>query len=68
MTASIERLRPQSSAVLAAAYQLMSKEIERTFGRELTRLTKRKRAGAEPPPADRSCRQAGSGRAALWHG
>ncbi|MGO8906567.1 MAG: hypothetical protein ACLQMH_13225 [Solirubrobacteraceae bacterium] len=70
MTASIERLRPLSSAVLVAAYQLtMSKEIERAFGRELTRLTKRKRAGRRAPaPADRCCRRAGSGRAALWRG
>ena len=42
MTESIERLRPLSSRVLLAAYQLaMSQEVEAAFGRELERLTKR---------------------------
>ena len=46
VTASIERLRPLSSAVLVAAYQLtMSKEVEHAFGREVARLTRRKRGG-----------------------
>ena len=46
VTASIERLRPLSSRVLMAAYQLtMSKEVERAFGREVARLTRRKRGG-----------------------
>jgi len=43
---SIERLRPLSSAVLLASYQLtMSREVEAAFGRELARLTKRRRGG-----------------------
>jgi DNA-binding transcriptional MerR regulator len=46
VTSSIERLRPLSSAVLVAAYQLtMSREVERAFGREVARLTRRKRSG-----------------------
>ena len=44
--ASIERLRPLSSGVLLASYQLtMSREVEAAFGRELARLTKRRRSG-----------------------
>lgn len=44
VTESIERLRPLSSQTLLAAYQLtMSKEVEDAFGRELERLTKRRR-------------------------
>lgn len=43
VTESIERLRPLSSRVLLAAYQLtMSHEVEDAFGRELERLTKRR--------------------------
>jgi len=46
VTNSIEQLRPLSAAVLVATYQLtMSKEVERAFGRELARLTKRRRGG-----------------------
>ena len=42
VTASIERLLPLSSGVLVAAYELtMSREVEKAFGRELARLTKR---------------------------
>jgi DNA-binding transcriptional MerR regulator len=42
VTESIERLRPLSSQVLLAVYQLtMSQEVEVAFGRELERLTKR---------------------------
>jgi DNA-binding transcriptional MerR regulator len=45
VTASIERLRPLSASVLVAAYQLtMVAEVEQAFGRELSRLTRRKRA------------------------
>lgn len=45
VTASIERLRPMSASVLVAAYQLtMSTEVEQAFGRELNRLTRRKRS------------------------
>jgi DNA-binding transcriptional MerR regulator len=45
MTESIERLRPLSSQALLAAYQLtMSHEVEKAFGRELTRLTKHRRS------------------------
>jgi DNA-binding transcriptional MerR regulator len=44
VTESIERLRPLSSHALLASYQLtMSQEVEAAFGRELERLTKRKR-------------------------
>jgi DNA-binding transcriptional MerR regulator len=44
MTESIERLRPLSSQALLAAYQLtMSREVETAFGRELERLTRRRR-------------------------
>ncbi len=44
VTESIERLRPLSSRVLLAAYQLaMSQEVEAAFGRELERMTKRGR-------------------------
>jgi DNA-binding transcriptional MerR regulator len=44
MTESIERLRPLSSRALLASFQLtMSHEVEKAFGRELERLTKRKR-------------------------
>jgi DNA-binding transcriptional MerR regulator len=44
VTASIERLLPLSASVLAAAYQLtMITEVEQAFGRELARLTKRRR-------------------------
>lgn len=44
VTASIERLLPLSASVLAAAYQLtMVAEVEQAFGRELARLTKRRR-------------------------
>jgi DNA-binding transcriptional MerR regulator len=44
LTESIERLRPMSSSVLLAAYQLtMSQEVEAAFGRELQRLSKRGR-------------------------
>jgi DNA-binding transcriptional MerR regulator len=44
VTESIERLRPLSSQALLAAYQLtMSQEVEQAFGRELERLTKRRR-------------------------
>jgi DNA-binding transcriptional MerR regulator len=44
MTESIERLRPLSSQALLAAYQLtMSEEVESAFGRELERMTKRRR-------------------------
>lgn len=44
VTESIDRLRPLSSGVLLAAYQLtMSQEVEAAFGRELERLTKRGR-------------------------
>jgi hypothetical protein len=44
LTESIERLRPMSSSVLLAAYQLtMSQEVEAAFGRELQRLSKRRR-------------------------
>src|SRR5437899_3028776 len=44
VTESIERLRPLSSRALLAAYQLtMSREVEAAFGRELERLTKRRR-------------------------
>jgi DNA-binding transcriptional MerR regulator len=46
VTSSIERLRPLSSTVLVAAYQLtMAREVERAFGREVARLTRRKRGG-----------------------
>ena len=44
LTESIERLRPMSSSVLLATYQLtMSQEVEAAFGRELQRLSKRGR-------------------------
>lgn len=44
VTESIERLRPLSSQALLAAYQLtMSQEVEKAFGRELERLTARRR-------------------------
>jgi DNA-binding transcriptional MerR regulator len=44
VTESIERLRPLSSQALLAAYQLtMSEEVEDAFGRELERLTRRRR-------------------------
>jgi DNA-binding transcriptional MerR regulator len=44
MTESIERLRPLSSRALLASYQLtMSHEVEKAFGRELERMTKRRR-------------------------
>ncbi|HST55875.1 MAG TPA: MerR family transcriptional regulator [Solirubrobacteraceae bacterium] len=44
VTESIERLRPLSSQALLAAYQLtMSQEVEKAFGRELERLTRRRR-------------------------
>jgi DNA-binding transcriptional MerR regulator len=44
VTESIERLRPLSSQALLAAYQLtMSQEVEKAFGRELRRLTERRR-------------------------
>jgi len=44
VTESIEHLRPLSSRVLLAAYQLtMTHEVEAAFGRELERLTKRGR-------------------------
>jgi DNA-binding transcriptional MerR regulator len=40
---SIERLRPLSSQAVLAVYQLtMSSEVERAFGRELERLSKRR--------------------------
>ena len=40
---SIERLRPLSSQAVLAIYQLtMSSEVERAFGRELERLSRRK--------------------------
>jgi DNA-binding transcriptional MerR regulator len=42
VTESIDQLRPLSSRVLLAAYQLtMSHEVEAAFGRELERLTRR---------------------------
>jgi DNA-binding transcriptional MerR regulator len=42
LTESIQRLKPMSSNVLLAAYQLtMSHEVEAAFGRELARLSKR---------------------------
>jgi DNA-binding transcriptional MerR regulator len=41
---SIERLRPLSSQAVLAVYQLtMSSEVERAFGRELERLSRRRR-------------------------
>ncbi len=44
MTEAVERLRPISSKALLGTYQLtMSHEVEKAFGRELERLTKRKR-------------------------
>lgn len=44
VTTSIERLRPLSASVLVAAYQLtMVAEVEQAFGRELNRLTRRRR-------------------------
>jgi DNA-binding transcriptional MerR regulator len=44
VTASINRLRPLSSQVVLATYQLtMSREVEAAFGRELERLTRRGR-------------------------
>jgi DNA-binding transcriptional MerR regulator len=44
LTESIQRLRPMSSSVLLATYQLtMSHEVEAAFGRELQRLSKRGR-------------------------
>ncbi len=44
MTESIERLRPLSSRALLASYQLtMSHEIDKAFGRELQRMTRRRR-------------------------
>jgi DNA-binding transcriptional MerR regulator len=44
LTQTIERLRPMSSSVLLAAYQLtMSQEVEAAFGRQLQRLSKRGR-------------------------
>ncbi len=44
MTESIERLRPLSSRALLASYQLtMSHEVEKAFGRELERMTRRRR-------------------------
>lgn len=45
MTESIERLRPLSSQALLAAYQFtMAQEMERAFGRELERMTRKGRA------------------------
>jgi hypothetical protein len=42
LTESVHSLRPLSSRVLLAAYQLtMSQEVEAAFGRELARLSKR---------------------------
>jgi DNA-binding transcriptional MerR regulator len=44
VTESIERLRPLSASVLVSAYQLtMITEVEQAFGRQLARLTRRKR-------------------------
>jgi DNA-binding transcriptional MerR regulator len=44
VTESIERLRPLSSRALLAAYQLtMTQEVDAAFGRELQRLTRRRR-------------------------
>jgi DNA-binding transcriptional MerR regulator len=44
VTESIERLRPLSSRAVLAAYQLtMTQEVDAAFGRELERLTKRRR-------------------------
>jgi len=44
VTESIERLRPLSSQALLAAYQMtMSQEVEDSFGREMERLTARRR-------------------------
>jgi DNA-binding transcriptional MerR regulator len=44
MTESIERLRPLSSQALLATHQLtMTREVEDAFGRELARLTGRRR-------------------------
>jgi DNA-binding transcriptional MerR regulator len=44
VTASIERLLPLSASVIGAAYQLtMIAEVEQAFGRELARLTRRRR-------------------------
>jgi DNA-binding transcriptional MerR regulator len=44
VTRAIDRLRPLSSHVLLAAYQLtMSRQVEKAFGHELERLTKSRR-------------------------
>lgn len=44
VTEAVERLRPLSSKALLGSYQLtMSQEVEKAFGRELERLTRRKR-------------------------
>jgi DNA-binding transcriptional MerR regulator len=44
MTKAVEHLRPLSSKALLGTYQLtMSREVEKAFGRELERLTGRKR-------------------------
>jgi DNA-binding transcriptional MerR regulator len=44
VTESIERLRPLSSQALLASYQLtMTQEVEKAFGRELERITKKRR-------------------------
>ena len=44
VTESIERLRPLSSQALLASYQLtMTREVEAAFGRELERITRRRR-------------------------
>lgn len=44
VTESIDRLRPLSSQALLAAYQLtMSQEVEAAFGRELERMTRKRR-------------------------
>ncbi len=44
MTESIEQLRPLSSRALLAAHQLtMAREVEKAFGRELERITRKRR-------------------------
>jgi DNA-binding transcriptional MerR regulator len=44
VTESIDRLRPLSSQALLASYQLtMTREVEAAFGRELERMTRRRR-------------------------
>lgn len=44
VTKAVERLRPLSSKALLGSFQLtMSQEVEKALGRELERLTKRKR-------------------------